>query len=696
MATPFHYRRVVCLLLAIASPAVSAAPPNIAPDNAPLTPAALAHAQVTVLEADLATLLQRRLDAAGPELAIIDYQIDLRLLQRWMLSSAVDPKTPDAMQAPIALRIGNLQSAGDQIAQRLQNSGKALTAGQLEGLHRLHDLTYKLPSIKSLGTIDETCKAVTTALILAANPSPAEVNHLPIMRPKWSADASPTTAPAPRSLAELKARAKEVKVSPALRRELLALSDATELAAITGKDPEEAAMLFEALSTVTDLTDGLERNVGIDPAARPKVELQLTEGVALFTDPRTRSSGINRIAALNQYRATLFRIQQLHLPDALLQKLGPAFIWVNNNPESAAPVLGSIEKYIQLCTRADARKEAQGIAPTQKKSLDLLQLAFDKHRIAFIQDSANLGSNLNFVATSPGNLAEHIDVMTDTLGQMESIEALPRAIQIVLAMRPKPTGAIERKLTLAYADMSTPTITATHDASLKFIADAEKLAQLADTPGPPPGMAPAALKAYTHDRFPGVQTRRTAILTGLASQLATGREMDAADMSKMQILHDLMDSLVLDSSVEICLAKADVLNRWADWSITPAQIRALVAPYRDATASAFDGFADDNATPLFRWPDQHKRYLPILLLAREAGSYADQCADMPAGLPGDFARLLTPMEKQPFATERNASLAVILWQASAAANDPKLTDNMFDAMLAGLRKDFGMEEKSKE
>ena len=73
--------------------------------------------QVVAIEVELATLLQRRLDASGPELALIDYQIDLRLLERWMLSGATEDKTPIEMQSCIALRMAGLKSAGDQIAK---------------------------------------------------------------------------------------------------------------------------------------------------------------------------------------------------------------------------------------------------------------------------------------------------------------------------------------------------------------------------------------------------------------------------------------------------------------------------------------------------------------------------------------------------------------------------------------------------
>ena len=130
-----------------------------------------------------------------------------------------------------------------------------------------------------------------------------------------------------------------------------------------------------------------------------------------------------------------------------------------------------------------------------------------------------------------------------------------------------------------------------------------------------------------HGRTESVESHRFTLISDLASQLAAGKDLDNSDFSKVQTLRDMFESLRLANDVEIGLGKAERLMRWADWSINPAQLKALVVPYREATAAAFEGFAGDNATPLFRWPDVHKRFLPILALVKEVGQYADQCTD---------------------------------------------------------------------
>ena len=60
---------------------------------------------------------------------------------------------------------------------------------------------------------------------------------------------------------------------------------------------------------------------------------------------------------------------------------------------------------------------------------------------------------------------------------------------------------------------------------------------------------------------------------------------------------------------------------------------------------------------------------------------------LPTGLFGEYAKLLTPMDNEPFAAERAVSLSVSIWQRSAEGTDAKTAEAAFDAMLARLRKE---------
>ena len=237
---------------------------------------------------------------------------------------------------------------------------------------KLHQLTYKLPEVNKGDVIDETCQTVARALILAANPTGEEVKHLPPMRPTPNPGPAQRPPPAPRTLEDLTARAKEVQVSPALKRQLTRPSPRPASPPTRRKIPsaqDDAKLAYDMVGAAVDLSDGLEKSTGIDAVARTKIEQQLTDGLALFSDARTRTAGRRRIAALSQYRATLIRVQNLHLPAALQQKLAPAFVWINSNPETGGKVLESIEAYLQLCERYDTRKPPAAL-PLNLKKID--------------------------------------------------------------------------------------------------------------------------------------------------------------------------------------------------------------------------------------------------------------------------------------------------------------------------------------
>ncbi|HWE04233.1 MAG TPA: hypothetical protein VG326_17640 [Tepidisphaeraceae bacterium] len=712
---------VFCAAALFAAPALVAPPPP-----PPSTPGEVFQERVNTIESELANLLQRRTDAAGPALAIIDYQIDTRLVERWMLSGAMEPPAPissddggpatrpqneasasrqsaprdqkdvdESLQACVALRVISLQSAADHVGERLQNFAKSLTPGQLHGLKSLHDLTYGLPDGATVGTVDDVSRKVATALILISNPNPVEIKNLPPMRPRniVIATTAPTTEPSatrPPTIAELASLGRTLDISPALRKQLQSLAAAAQAPAAGDNASPDAEALYEMLSTSTELAEGLAHNTGVDAAARPKIEQQLTEGLALFTDVRTRAAGQSRVASLSQYRQLLMQLQGMRLPAALLQKLSPTFTWANANPDSGGKVLGAIEKYLQLCTRFDARKPI-ALPFAQKKAVETLQKQFAAQRANFLDDAAALGAGANPFAAgapTPGGLVNRVESMRQYLDSLSVIEPSAHAIAALAPYRPRPTGGLEKRAVSAAGELSSTGVVNGRDAAAKFLADVERLARLADSIVTPTGLSSETIKTYAHGRLSAVDAQRATLIGSLASQLASGKEMEISDLLKLDTLRQLYDALRMAGDVEAGLAKAPSLSRWADWSISPDQLTALIVPYRDATAAAFDGFAEENLTPISRWPAIQKRFAPLLSLVKELGQYADQCKDLPVGQLGEFAKLLTPMDRQPFATERYASLAISVWQRAAEGTDTKVADGLFDAMLLQLRKDL--------
>jgi hypothetical protein len=126
------------------------------------------------------------------------------------------------------------------------------------------------------------------------------------------------------------------------------------------------------------------------------------------------------------------------------------------------------------------------------------------------------------------------------------------------------------------------------------------------------------------------------------------------------------------------------LTRWIDWGMEPAQLDAVLDPYRDATADAFSGFVGGKIGYVDQWPAVQKRYAPLIsLLLRDAG-YAAQCRDFPGALPGALAGLATPLDNQPFAAERFASLTVAAWSNAALTGDGKSATALADSLAVRL------------
>jgi hypothetical protein len=267
-------------------------------------------AQQARLETDLAAMLEQRAQDSSPTL---EFQIDMDILARWLTqqASAAPPRSP--MQACAYLRAAEMQNCSAMLAPRL--SGAPITAIQADGLAKLHKMTFKLTDVKDVAKLDDFCKSAAIALIAASGPLPPGMRELPLMRPKPTADhpapLPPAPAAQPKTLAQLVDAANHATVSPALHAQLAALANAATAAANDPTQGEEAGTLSAMLEEVMDLVTGLQTNVGVDADQRAKMEQQLTDGVALFADPRMRAAGRRRIESLDQYRRNLAHSRSL-------------------------------------------------------------------------------------------------------------------------------------------------------------------------------------------------------------------------------------------------------------------------------------------------------------------------------------------------------------------------------------------------
>ena len=81
--------------------------------------------------------------------------------------------------------------------------------------------------------------------------------------------------------------------------------------------------MIDVLSESLDLADGIQHNTALDNIARPKLESQLADGLALFADVRTRTPARPGSMGLAAIAIPLARIRRLKLSGDLQDKLAP-------------------------------------------------------------------------------------------------------------------------------------------------------------------------------------------------------------------------------------------------------------------------------------------------------------------------------------------------------------------------------------
>ena len=90
----------------------------------------------------------------------------------------------------------------------------------------------------------------------------------------------------------------------------------------------------------------------------------------------------------------------------------------------------------------------------------------------------------------------------------------------------------------AVNDIGATIASSTHDASVQFLFDLKRIAALSEALTVPPGITPATLKQYVGARADAIETRKNTLVSSLASLLATNKDLDQSDISKLQALAD--------------------------------------------------------------------------------------------------------------------------------------------------------------
>ncbi|MDB5298286.1 MAG: hypothetical protein JWO31_4269, partial [Phycisphaerales bacterium] len=197
-----------------------------------------------------------------------------------------------------------------------------------------------------------------------------------------------------------------------------------------------------------------------------------------------------------------------------------------------------------------------------------------------------------------------------------------------------------------------------------------------DAAAAPPDVA----RAYAGGKLPAFDAKRRDLVGELATAFAAGREIDPVKLDRLKQMAAVRAALAGDAAaVEQALKRADVLARWVDWAVDPADLQTIAGGYRQALSAQVEGYATD-ATPAKPWAEVRDRYAPFVRLVGRQAAYADACAALPAGLAGHVGRLTTALDGQPFAAERHAAFALALWARYEQSGDAKAVAAVVEAM----------------
>ena len=148
--------------------------------------------RVASIEHDIAALILHRAETPAAQQPVVDLQIDLRILERWLLLQASDAKPESEQQIQAFLRSSQLATASDGLEDALKQSvSHAMTHTQSEAMLRLHQLTYNLPDGKGTAsadgkpalTLDDVCRQTGEAMLDVISPQPIDPKAVPVMRP---------------------------------------------------------------------------------------------------------------------------------------------------------------------------------------------------------------------------------------------------------------------------------------------------------------------------------------------------------------------------------------------------------------------------------------------------------------------------------------------------------------------------------
>lgn len=633
------------------------------------------------LEKEIASRMVRRPETTGEKLARMEIGIDLRLLCR--SAATVAAGVQGDAQANARLRLRLFMDALNVVEETFARQTEKLTPAQMDAAAKLRRLTFV--EIKALRELENTSKALAP-LVLALTGTPWDGKALPAVRPV--AARVVVRDDTPRTVVSLAEEVTRINVSLALRQQLSVLArEAMQLnqpGANASKETQGLARAYAlALEAGIDLARGLQFNTAIAPEARLEAEVQLSEGIALFMDPRTRAMGQERISSMAQYRQTLGRIGKLGLSVQEMDQFGPLFMWARQTPEPGSRAMAALEGYVQMRAQFAARPKQQNTMPTLRRSIEELEKQFAGVSAALVAGAVDVPRGGSARVADVEQQAGELRRVVTLLNQLD---LMPQTLDVLGQFKPRPTGGLERRVAAAAviaskaeASKERAEATALIDAVHQLAGTAVELGKFdAST------ISPTVERRCAGGKLAALDARWRQMVMELASAAAAGSAVDAGRLARVQSAKVLQDAVTRATVLEAALWDADLLARWVDWGMTAEELKPLLLPYQEAMADAFAAYVSDTPSAIETWNKTEKRYEKVIELMIKAGSYRQQCAAFPTGVVNLAASLNAPLEGAPFAQERFAALALDVYRSRVAAGETAAGQQMLASLFKRL------------
>jgi len=677
-----HWIKAACLLAILPACLTYAASP---PADKSAIKAALAE-RLAQVEKQIAQRMMRQAQTAPDRLPRLELEIDMRIVWRWLLAKAEGAKPSSDAQITTCLR-ADLWLDSTAALEAAFSRTDTLTVAQTDGMARLHKLTFNLPDAKSVGELDQISRQLGILLLLLSNPGPEAQQVPPQMRPTPinpadNSAATPTPiATTQRTDVQMAEEVARLRVSPALRQQLIAV--VSVLVAPANGSAADPAACRKILEIALELAGGLNANIGVSPESRVEMEAQLAEGLALFMDPRTRAAGQTKVSALQQYRIMLAAIQRLKLTPEQTAQFLPVFTFARQNPEPGARAIAMLEQYARHRAQFEARtRPPLGTSQAMRKNLDELAKQLTQASTAFCTAAA---------AANVKDMEQHMESMRRVGDVLSKLDQIPATIDALAPFKPKQFGNLDRRVT------TVATIIVTNGKqqaeAAKYLDDLHQLGKTASELGQltTKDIPPQIDRAYAGGKLSLLDAKWKGLITELASAAASANgEIDSAKMARLPAVRTLYDALKQAAALEAALADTESLRGWIDWRMTPADLRAVLAPQAAALSEAIAAFIGADSSALFaiespgaleQWPKVEARYRPLTALIIRSAAYREQCRALPNGFIGLAASLMTPLEGAPFGPERQASFAIGLWKFRTAMGDTAAAAEVLATLL---------------